>query len=199
MAANQGLELIPCVANNARMARHWREPLDASRHVDRVADSLRFMPKDRLVPAWSYFVHVHGFTFEFSSVEQLAECLGWFRRYSPRSSADWWYTTGYEHFPRWFERLPPGLTRKSRLPEIVKAMEDALVDFGPPKPKSERQYSRATVLRAIREHGPSWENKPVVLPRVDPFDESFVKHLLMIYGVDWNAVAHTLTPVSGNE
>ncbi len=159
----------------------------------------RVGPKDSLIPAWAYFVRVQGFTFEFSSTEQIAESLDWFRNYKPRSSADWWCTTGFEHFPRWFERLPPGMTRKSRIPEIVKALESALKDLGPPKLKSdsERQYSRATVLRAIREHGPSWEHEPVTLPRNDPLPEGYVRWLLQYYGVEWEKAAGNMKPVDG--
>lgn len=54
------------------MSKHWKEPLDPSRHLDfmsgaEVGGRPRKPPRDPLVEEWAYFVRVNGFTFEFAS------------------------------------------------------------------------------------------------------------------------------------
>ncbi len=64
------------------MSKHWKEPLDTSRHVDFMRNTTiggqpREPARDPLIEAWSYFVRVNGFTFEFASLEQIRACIAY--------------------------------------------------------------------------------------------------------------------------
>ena len=75
-----------------------------------------------------YFVAVSGFTFQFVSLDQLRECLDWFRqKIHPSSRLP---NVTIEHYwQRWYERLPKGLTKESKRKKIIVALENALLDF----------------------------------------------------------------------
>lgn len=77
------------------MARMRHERLDPARHRDYMRS--RWIgglpaqaPRDNLLPAWVYVVHGGSFTFEFHSIEQIQECLEYFRakRNGARASQD---------------------------------------------------------------------------------------------------------------
>ena len=113
------------------MPRHWIEPLDPDRHVDfmssthvggRPADCARSDSKD------VFFVAVSGFTFQFANLDQLRECLDWFRTKTHPSSR--LPDVTLEHYwQRWHERLPKGITKEPKRQKVVKALENALTDF----------------------------------------------------------------------
>ncbi|HBE70131.1 MAG TPA: hypothetical protein DDW52_18440 [Planctomycetaceae bacterium] len=117
------------------MARHWSEKLDPERHVD-VMGAASYFGGANIEPAKSpnldhrrmYFVAVAGFTFQFVSLEQLRECLEWFRqKIHPSSRLP---NVTLEHYwQRWYERLPKGLTKEPKRQKIVTALENALSDF----------------------------------------------------------------------
>jgi hypothetical protein len=113
------------------MARHWIEPLDPERHRDFMSSSwVGGIPADadRSGSTDVYFVAVAGFTFQFASLDQLRECLDWFRIKIHPSSRE----SGHElehYWQRWHERLPRGITKESKRPKVVKALENALADF----------------------------------------------------------------------
>ncbi len=61
------------------MSKHWKEPLDPSRHLDfmsvaEVGGRPRKPPRDPLVEEWAYFARVNGVTFEFASLDHVREC-----------------------------------------------------------------------------------------------------------------------------
>lgn len=111
------------------MARHWTEPLDPQRHVNMMGVGVSGVPIKQTTPDQQvYFVAVAGFTFQFASLEQLRECLQWFRNKIHPSSR----LPGVilEHnWQRWYERLPKGINKESRREKVVKALENALADF----------------------------------------------------------------------
>lgn len=116
------------------MARHWREPLDPERHRDYVSGAQdaggrpRERPADALIPAWTYFVAVNGFTYEFASVEQIAECLAYLRRKTHPSTME--PGVDLEHYwQRWYERLPKGLLAGAKRERTIVAFERALAEF----------------------------------------------------------------------
>ena len=115
------------------MSRHWIEKLDPERHADFMStthvgglpvDSPRSNLEDRLV----YFVAVAGFTFQFVNIDQLRDCLKWFRdKIHPSSRTP---DVELEHYwQRWYERLPKGITKEPNRQKVVAALERALTDF----------------------------------------------------------------------
>lgn len=116
------------------MARHWREQLDADRHVDwmrtiHVGGFPATPPSDPLIETWVYFVEVCSFRYEFVSIDQIRECLEYFEERHHGSSR----LPGNElehYWQRWFEKLPRRLLRNQSRVKVVKALEAALSEFG---------------------------------------------------------------------
>lgn len=115
------------------MSRHWREKLDPARHADQmtihVGGSPVEPPRDALIEKWVYFVEVASFTFQFHSLDQLRECLEFFKQRIHRTSRqpDIWL----EHYwQRWFEKLPRRLFKEPKRVKVVAALEAAACDFG---------------------------------------------------------------------
>jgi hypothetical protein len=115
------------------MAKHWSEPLDPKRHRNFFTSAIGGRavcsdPHSRLRGGRAYFVRAEGFTFQFVSLDQVRECLAWFKQPIHPSSAD--STVDFEHYwQRWYERLPKGLTRNPKRERIVAALDAALADF----------------------------------------------------------------------
>lgn len=119
--------------NSAPMSKHWKEPIDPSRHRDFMFGSgdggyPRSAPPDPLIPDWAYFVRVNSFTFEFASLDQIRQCLSYCRQKTHPSTRKPGITL--EHYwQRWFERLPKGLLRGTKRERVVAALERAPKDF----------------------------------------------------------------------
>lgn len=118
------------------MARHWKEELDTRTHRDfmrghqDVGGVSIDTPRDNLLPAWIYFVDVAGFTFQFTSTDQISEALNYFEEKVHSSTKE--YNNGLEHYWQpWFCRLPPGLKSGTKRREVVKALEAALTEYAP--------------------------------------------------------------------
>jgi len=119
------------------MSRHWQEQTGG----------------DQLVPRWTYFVEVCGFTFRFSSLAQLREALAFYRQKTHPSSRlpdPEWVRREAQHNPRgyrdtisaafaferdalqrWFEKVPMYLQENGKRERVVQALERALEDFVP--------------------------------------------------------------------
>jgi hypothetical protein len=115
------------------MAKHWSEPLDPKRHLNfsstTIGGSLVHTDaQSRLRGERASFVRAAGFTFQFASLDQVRDCLAWFKEPIHPSSARA-IDTGEHYWQRWYERLPKGLTRNSKRQKIVAALEAALIDF----------------------------------------------------------------------
>jgi hypothetical protein len=78
-------------------------------------------------------VTVKGFTFEFHSVAQIQICLDYYKRRHHASSRLPVYTEnlGGDHWEtqRWFERLPQQLLNKHNRPAVIKALEQAIIEY----------------------------------------------------------------------
>lgn len=115
------------------MAKHWSEPLDPQRHRDFSSwtvggSDVQTDSHSRLRGERAYFVRAEGFTFQFVSLDQVRECLAWFREPIHPSSARS-IEAGEHYWMPWYERLPKGLTRNPTREKIVSALEAALEDF----------------------------------------------------------------------
>jgi hypothetical protein len=102
------------------MARIWKEPRSSG-----------------LLPEHNIMVRVASFTFRFSSVEKLRDCLSYYERKTHRSSRipeaklrtklgrNWRALRSWE-VERWYERLPMYLLQESKRKKVVKALMEAL-------------------------------------------------------------------------
>ena len=89
-------------------------------------------PPDPLIVHWVYLVDVCSFTFQFISLDQLRECLRYFREPLHRTSR--LPDVTLEHYwQRWFERIPQRLLQGAKRRKVVAALERALADFERPE------------------------------------------------------------------
>jgi hypothetical protein len=112
------------------MAKFWREPLDPARHVDHfyAGGSVRRVAPAR-GPAFSYFVQVAGFTFEFASPDQVLACAAHFELRIHRSSRRPTFDPEKGEWQAWHERLPARILKRSKRARVVKALRDAHAAF----------------------------------------------------------------------
>lgn len=119
------------------MAQIWKEKRDGhwSEHFDLHAyqglPPHDVSPNSKLVPVYTYFVRVCGFTFKFGSVAQIAPVLEYYQhKIRPISRRD---TTHYaferDVAQRWFERLPGNLREESKRQKVIQALERAMDEF----------------------------------------------------------------------
>ena len=113
------------------MSKHWKETADPEKHVDYMstahAGGVALKSSPEKDTPYVYFVRVDGFTFRFVTLAQLEMAVAYFSDNPPTSRAD---NNGLEHFwQRWYERLPKGMTRKSKRLKVLKALKKAQNDF----------------------------------------------------------------------
>ena len=113
------------------MAKHWKEIANLEKHIDYMSTShvggiaLKGSPEKDT--AQVYFVQVEGFTFQFVTLDQLDTAIAYFSDMPPASRAS---NNGLEHFwQRWYERLPKGMTKKSKRAKVLKALNKARNEF----------------------------------------------------------------------
>lgn len=113
----------------AAMAKHWREPLDPTRHVDHFIAGGP-VPRRRERPGeYAYFVQVTGFTFEFASPAQIEAAIEWFAVKIHPSSRAPVFQPEKGHWQPWHARLPAKLLVGSRRERVLRALRDALADL----------------------------------------------------------------------
>jgi hypothetical protein len=107
------------------MARISKEPLK------------RYDGKASLAPRHVIVVRVASFTFRFATIEQLRECIEYYRQKTHPSSRiaaktlaadlgeDWRLQRGWE-VERWVERLPMYLLEEPKRQKVLKALSNAL-------------------------------------------------------------------------
>ena len=111
------------------MAKAWKEELDWTRHQNKMDAPVDRRPDVSFVPKWVFFVRVCSFTFEFHTIAQIADCLGYYsQKIHPSSRADLGSADHWEA-QRWFERLPMYLMEEAKRQQVVKALDSALEQF----------------------------------------------------------------------
>jgi len=119
------------------MAQVWREAFDPEKHKDHTSSGGWHQgsgaPSE--IPSWAYYVRVCGFTFEFTSTDQIRAYLEHYLLPIEPSSREPHFTTtnlSYEkgHWETWSERLPLKLRSKAKRPKVIAALERALREFG---------------------------------------------------------------------
>jgi len=89
-------------------------------------------PDEKLLPAYTYFVSVCGFTFRFGSVAQITPVLDYYSRKvrpSSRLPDSEWLRAEHDVAQRWFERLPAYLLEEPKRVLVVRALQEALQEF----------------------------------------------------------------------
>ena len=99
--------------------------------------------ENALVPNWTYFVEVCGFTFHFNSLEQIegylnyyqkkihpssADGIAWGRLYSKGNDGEVRFLSRGDHWERQtpFDELPLYLREEPKRQKVIKALERAL-------------------------------------------------------------------------
>ena len=119
------------------MAQIWKEERDGhwSEHFDlhgyQGLPPHDVSPNTKLVPVYTYFVRVCGFTFKFGSVAQLGPVLEYYQQKTRPSSRRATKHYAFEHdvCQRWFERLPGKLREEPKRQKVIQALERALIEF----------------------------------------------------------------------
>jgi hypothetical protein len=114
------------------VAKIWTEPLDWTRHLNRMPDGLPvegenlYWRAKTLEPHDVIFVRVAGFTFEFHSIKQVETCLKFYSEKIHPTSRLLLDGGGHWEYQRWFERLPIYLQEEPKRKKVVTALEKAL-------------------------------------------------------------------------
>jgi len=111
------------------MSKHWKEPIDPTRHVDHFHAGGARPRSIGDGDAFAYFVRVVGFTFEFASVDQIRECLAFFAMRIHPSSRKPVFEPEKGEWQAWHERLPARVRSGSRRERVLKALLAALDAF----------------------------------------------------------------------
>jgi hypothetical protein len=117
------------------MAQRWKERLDPAKHKDFMSGNQDAggapIPAgpDPIIPRWIFFVRVHGFTFSFTGLDQLAVARDFFS--GKLRASDRGGNPPHEHFwQQWSKRLPASILKGNRRLDVVKALDQALAsDF----------------------------------------------------------------------
>jgi hypothetical protein len=122
------------------MAKIWREPHKDSGpgEYSEPAVVIEHRTKNAtLIPEEDILVRVASFTFRFSSLRQLRDCLSYYQQKTHRSSIipekkiiaelglEWREQRSWE-LPRWFEKLPMYLLEEPKRRKVVHALTEAL-------------------------------------------------------------------------
>ena len=131
---------------------HWSESFDL--HGYHGLPGHDVSPDPKLVPVWTYFVEVCGFTFRFGSVAQIEAVLEYYRQKlhpSSRLPDSDWLRAEHDVAQRWYERLPGYLREEPKRVRVVKALERALAEFGPERARLPVQEGKASNLPIVGE------------------------------------------------
>lgn len=122
------------------MAKIWREPHNGSGPCEysEPTDVIEHRTKNAtLIPKEDILVRVASFTFRFSSLRQLRDCLSYYQQKTHPSSiipekkiiaelgSEWREQRSWE-LPRWFEKLPMYLLEEPKRRKVVNALTEAL-------------------------------------------------------------------------
>jgi hypothetical protein len=112
------------------MARIWTEPYRGSKHfapIEYWGTVDAHLRAPTLVSKTVLLVSVASFTFQFLSVDQLRDCLGYFeKKIHPTSREAIPGNVDHWEAQRWFERLPMFLLEDAKRKKVVAALQKAL-------------------------------------------------------------------------
>ncbi|MEM8777337.1 MAG: hypothetical protein AAGF26_00405 [Cyanobacteria bacterium P01_G01_bin.49] len=113
------------------MARHWRETAPFPSHKLQFG-ALLGLPQTQGKIELIYFIEVCGFTFEFYSLEQIANAIAWFEQKvhpSTRLKDEPMLRSEHDVVQRWHERLPASIKKGSKRSRVAKALRNALAAY----------------------------------------------------------------------
>jgi hypothetical protein len=129
---------------------HWSESFSLQGYGGLLGHDVS--PDPKLVPIWTYFVKVCGFTFQFGSVAQIEAVLVYYSRKlhpSSRMPDSKWLRAEHDVAQAWYDRLPGYLRKEPKRRRVVKALERALVEFEPERGRFPVQESKASNLPIV--------------------------------------------------
>jgi|GEM_PF-1773381 len=130
---------------------HWSEHFDL--HAYRGLPGHDVSPDDKLVPVYTYFVSVAGFTFRFGSVAQIDAYIEFYAHKTLASSRlpdSPWLQSEHDVAQRWYERLPGHLRKEGTRQQVVKALRKASDEFAEYRGRFSTVESRASNLPTIK-------------------------------------------------
>jgi hypothetical protein len=122
------------------VARIWKEPSSGAvpaEYWEPTAIIEHRYQNRALVPHFDIMVNVASFTFRFSSLRQLRDCLSFYEQKTRKSGAlaeqklalelgpDWRSQRGWE-IERWYERLPMYFQEEPKRKKVIQALTKAL-------------------------------------------------------------------------
>nr|WP_086939966.1 hypothetical protein [Thaumasiovibrio occultus] len=116
------------------MSNIWRESADPAKHRDFMSTRNEGGvpiegPRDNLIEQWVYFAQVADFTFEFVTLEQVAECRRYFMQPVHHSTREQGHSN--EHcWHAWYCKLPDGLNKGRTRVKVIKALNAILTKWG---------------------------------------------------------------------
>jgi hypothetical protein len=118
------------------MAKIWKEKYDWSKHQNKMyfeGDDNNY-PSNNIEVKWIYFVKECSFVFEFHSIGQLKECQKYYsKKVRPSSIIPekdlHLYGGDQSETQRWFERLPMKLLKEKNRIRVLKALNNAIIEF----------------------------------------------------------------------
>ncbi len=130
---------------------HWSQHFDL--HGYRGLPGHDVSPDPKLVPVYTYFVEVCGFTFRFGSVAQIEVALEYYRktiRPSSRLPDSRWLRSEHDVAQRWYERVPGYLREDPKREKVEKALAKALDKFSEFRGKFPIEESTASNLPVLK-------------------------------------------------
>ena len=109
---------------------HWSEHFDL--HAYRGLPGHDVSPDEKLLPVFTYFVSVAGFTFRFGSVAQIDPYIEYYSLKTLPSSRlpdSPWLRSEHDVAQRWYERLPGHLRKEGKRQQVLKALQKASEEF----------------------------------------------------------------------
>ncbi len=121
------------------MAKHWKVPIDRTRHLDHFCKGAPRLRSDAHDSELAYFVNVAGFTFEFASLDQLRAALVFFDAKNHPSSRTPVFEPEKGEWQDWHERLPAKIRGSHRRERVLSALRAALLEFEREQPSTQER------------------------------------------------------------
>ena len=115
------------------MVRIRREIADPRVHKDffrtwQIGGSVIEPTADNLVTDFVYIIESRGRSMTFVSLEQVAECLKWFKKKVHPSTRR--VVLEYDFYAPWYCRIPREFSRRPNREKVVRALEKILKRYG---------------------------------------------------------------------
>ena len=109
------------------MGKVWREIADPAVHSDFMSNHteggfcIKPIP-DPLIEKWVYLAEVCNFTFQFSSLDQVRECIAYFEQKTHPSTRCDDHIPYERYWHPWYCKLPKGIIKKTKRKKVLKSL-----------------------------------------------------------------------------